>query len=176
MAEDGRVTDATAPTWPGFRAAGALSVRAAPLQVLRSLDADRRIEASSHGDRWLLFVERDWLSLPGPTYDTPDLESLFLSLALLPALLLATPVAWLRRLAILVAGMIALWIVHVASVFVLAGSRPCPYPNWDRLCFWLYGNVALGGQLFAVAIWAALTWSYWLGLPHELEGDDGESP
>ena len=97
-----------------------------------------------------------------PSYVNEQLESLFLSLAILPALILATPLPWRRRLALLGIGLATLWVVHGVAAFALVQTETCAQSS--ALCHWMRGNVIIGGQLFALGLWALLTWDFWLQL------------
>ena len=92
-----------------------------------------------------------------------DLTLAYLNLALLPALLLATPVAWRQRLQMLGWGCLLLFALHVLSAVVIVRVTLCLHYDRENLfCKSLLVLFATGGQVFGVALWALLTWRYWL--------------
>lgn len=102
------------------------------------------------GKRLFFTVEGDYLSL------------IYLNLALLPALLLATPVPFQQRMKLLGWGMALLLGVHALSAIALVYAEICVHYNPNNLgCSLVEGLVGTGGQLFAVALWALLTWRSW---------------
>lgn len=57
---------------------------------------------------------------------------------------------------------------HVLSAITLITAEYVTHVNPEQLGYaWLKIFVGLrGGQFFAVALWALLTWRYWLPQPH----------
>ncbi|MCP3982033.1 MAG: hypothetical protein GY716_22235 [bacterium] len=96
-----------------------------------------------------------------------SLLQIYVGFVLLPALLAATPVPWRRRVGLVATGIGLLLIVQAVShvVFLLAWSRYQQTAPHDAL----YGTITLihsiGGQLFSLILWGALTWRVWLGWP-----------
>jgi hypothetical protein len=88
----------------------------------------------------------------------------FLSLALLPALILATPAPWPARFRMLAVGIPLLFVVHCLTLVGIVRTQYCamldPY-NFN--CRWLRRAVNTSGQLFGAALWVLLTWRYWVG-------------
>lgn len=86
----------------------------------------------------------------------------FLSLALLPALLLATPAPWLDRIRLLGIGLLLLFCVHVVSIIGLVRETQCLVVKPGTFhCLWLLRLVYSSGQVFGAVLWALLTWRYW---------------
>jgi hypothetical protein len=96
------------------------------------------------------------------TLEADYLNLVYLNLALLPALLLATPIPYRQRLKLWGWGMLILVGVHALSVVAIVRSEVCVHYDPDNLgCNVVEGLFGIGGQLFAVAIWGLLTWRYW---------------
>ncbi len=93
---------------------------------------------------------------------------IFLSIALLPALLLATPAPYKRRLQMLAIGVLPLFLLHVlAIIWIVRGNYVLMYVNPDSfLARWTLKLAYMSGQAFAVALWALLSWRFWF-LPAE---------
>jgi len=95
-----------------------------------------------------------------------NLTLAYLNLALLPALLLATPVKWRQRLRMLGWGGLLLFVLHgLAAVVIVRVTLCLHYDRENVFCKSLLVLFATGGQVFGVALWALLTWRYWLPLP-----------
>jgi len=117
-------------------------------------------------------VEGGWIAslrMPGgakqPFYGAAasDRHLLYLNLALLPALLLATPVSLRHRLRLLVLGGLLMFLLHVAAEIGLVRAYVClDLDPGAFFCAWLREHLQIAGQLFAVLLWAGLTFSYWL--------------
>ncbi len=107
-------------------------------------------------------LEPQWLV----THHTP--EGVFLSLILLPSLLMATPVGIRERLKLLLLGSALLYVVHVVSVgvlfrelFLFSRHQLGPFSSW------LYAASLTSGQVGAVVVWALVaggTWFRWSGI------------
>ncbi len=99
------------------------------------------------------------------TLEGAYLSLIYLNLALLPALVLATPGPFQQRLKLLGWGMALLLGVHALSAIALTRAEICVHYDPDNIgCNVVEGIFGTGGQLFAVAIWVTLTWRYWLEL------------
>lgn len=94
----------------------------------------------------------------------PDaLDVLYLNLALVPALLLATPLPPAARLRLLAVGLLLLVGFHVLTVTGLVRTWWCLHLDPQRfLCQWIRGGLKVSGQLFGILEWALLTWGTWL--------------
>ncbi len=97
------------------------------------------------------------------THHTP--EGIFLSLIVLPSLLLATPVGIGKRLRLFLLGSALLYVVHVASVgvlfhelFLYSRQQLGPFSSW------LYAMSLNSGQVGAVVLWALLAGGTWFRL------------
>jgi hypothetical protein len=134
--------------------------------VLSLVGSTRTISPHEEGGWTSDAAPRRRLVTGPPDYGSQQLESLFLSLAILPALILATPLPWGRRLALLGIGTATLWAVHVAAVIALVQTESCNHDS--AVCHLIRSNVYIGGQLFALALWALLTWEFWLQRQAEL--------
>lgn len=87
----------------------------------------------------------------------------YLSLVLLPALLLATPTRLKERLRWLALAMPLLFVIHVLAISVgfISQSHAARNPD-DVLYTWIWGVCMTSGQLGAVGLWSLLTWPYWI--------------
>jgi hypothetical protein len=104
------------------------------------------------------------------------LDAVYLSLALLPALLLATPMRLGARLRLLGLGLLLLLACHVLTTLGLASSLRCVALRDQGLsCRFVAQNVKIGGQVSAALLWALLTWRYWLA-PAEQQDPGASQP
>jgi hypothetical protein len=88
----------------------------------------------------------------------------YLSLALLPALILATPAPWPTRFKLLAIAMPLLFIVHSVTIVGVVRAQYCYLVDRNNFwCIWLLRAVNTSGQLFGAGLWALLTWRYWFG-------------
>lgn len=130
---------------------------------LHRMDPPMRIEVLPDGG-WRTFLlepeggESMYWSRPGA-----NLTLFYLSLALLPAMLLATPVALLRRLRMLAVGALLLYLLHVVAGIGLVGTIRCLASDPDStVCKWGKTVCNTYGQFATVVIWGLLTWDVWL--------------
>ncbi len=87
----------------------------------------------------------------------------FLSLALLPALLLATPAPWRTRPLLVAFGLVLLWIVHAMTLVVLVRGKLCLLGNPGSFaCLWMLRLALASGQISAAVLWGLLTWRWWI--------------
>ncbi len=87
---------------------------------------------------------------------------IYLSLVTLPALLLATPVPWRKRLGWLALGLPLAFISHVLSAILLTRGTHCLQQAPGTFsCLWALRVAYTSGQLFAAAFWIPLTWRHW---------------
>jgi len=86
-----------------------------------------------------------------------------LSLAVLPALILATPIPAGTRWRLVALGLAAIFAVHVACTIGLMRGALCLRERPGSFaCLCLLRLVYTSGQLLGAAVWAILTWKYWL--------------
>lgn len=89
--------------------------------------------------------------------------AVFLSLALLPALLLATPVRVAVRARLMLLGLLLLYALHVVVVIALLRAQLCLAADpGSRVCTWVMALTVTSGQTGAVTLWALLSWRYWM--------------
>ncbi len=130
-----------------------------------------RIEATDEGG-WRILRERPdrsraaVFSIPGKS-----LRQIHISVVLLPALLLATPVDWRTRLRLLGLGCLALVLAQLVLHLVFVRSWVAfQYSNpGNPLYRLLHVTHSTAGQVFPVMLWALLTWRYWLPGPDRAE-------
>lgn len=130
---------------------------------LHRLDPPMRMELTDDGG-WQTYQinpdgseERYWYR-PG-LY----LNLMLLGVALLPALLLATPVKLAHRLRLTGIGMLLLILVYIPAGLMLVLSVRCLASDPESVvCMWTKTSANMFGQLVSVAIWALLTWHIWL--------------
>jgi hypothetical protein len=131
--------------------ANVVLARSSPPTYIQVSDDNSWVVYRLPGRRPLFTLEGDYLNL------------IMLNLALLPALLLATPVPFQKRLKLLGWGMILLLGIHALSAITLTHAEICLHYDPDNLgCNVAEGVFGTGGQLFAVALWVLLTWRSWL--------------
>lgn len=131
--------------------------------AVHRLDPPMRMELTEDGG-WRYFriapdgTESFYFYRPGK-----NLNLTLLSLALLPALLLATPVGFRRRLWMLGLGLLLLLVLHVLAALGLVVSIRCLVSTPDSaVCKWLKTVINTHGQLMSVVIWGLLSWDVWL--------------
>jgi hypothetical protein len=107
-----------------------------------------------------------WVRLPGGgtrwLVTDNDPEGIFLSLILLPPLLLATPVPARRRAVLLATGCVLLFLLHAASVGLL--FRALHLQSLGKagpLSSWAMTAILTSGQVGAFVLWALLTALVW---------------
>lgn len=97
--------------------------------------------------------------------ESPELgqEIAFSGLALLPALLLATPAGMRERLRLLGTGLGALFVVHVVSVMgVLYFFALACYKNETaRACVLAPSSLSFCSHIGTFGVWGLMTWKYW---------------
>lgn len=126
--------------------------------LLASLKPPMRVAATSDNS-WIVYF---LAGHPIFTLEADYLSLIYLNLALLPALLMATPAPWRRRWKLLGWGLLLLVGVHTLSVVALVQAEMCVHRDPENLaCSVVEGVFGTGGQLFAVALWLLLTWRDW---------------
>ena len=87
-----------------------------------------------------------------------DPNVLFLNLAILPALLLASPGKLVHRMRAVVLSVPALLALNLLLFLVLLRTRLCLSADPDgSLCVWAWGLLMTSGQVTAVLAWALLS-------------------
>jgi len=90
-----------------------------------------------------------------------QIHLIFLSLALLPALIGATPIPLRKRFRILGLGLGLLFVAHVITVIALSRCYVCLYDSPDSFsCTLLRRFLNMSGQLFPVILWGFLAWPH----------------
>jgi hypothetical protein len=89
---------------------------------------------------------------------------IYTSFLTLPALLLATPVAWPLRLRMLASGLLLLLAVQVLShvVFIAVCARTLRTTPSSTVLEFLSVAHTTSAQLFPFAVWGMLTWRSWI--------------
>lgn len=151
---------------PGYRA----MVLGASGALLRTISPAMRLELQADGT-WLVSVpafrgRTAWAFL----LDSQEFgqEVAFLGLAILPALVLATPVSLARRFRLLLVALGTLFAVNVMSVaiLVLVISVRCYGREADRTCSLIAGSLSTWSHVTTFGLWGLLTWRYWFGGPN----------
>lgn len=130
--------------------------------VAERLPPPLRIEVLPEGG-WQYFEVRGagWMR-PQIRWDAMTPHYFLLGLAILPALLLATPAPWRMRLKLLGIGLILLYVAQVIAVVGLIRATHClRIAPGTRHCLLTLRVVYTSGQISAAAIWALLSWRYW---------------
>jgi hypothetical protein len=93
-----------------------------------------------------------------------NLHLFFMGLALLPALLLATPVRWSRRLGLAAIGLVLLFGAHVLGAAALVHAQYHLKVTDPASLFWDWVKTIANtfGQLASFVLWGLLTWHVWL--------------
>lgn len=91
------------------------------------------------------------------------LNLMFLGVALLPALLLATPVKLTDRLRLTGIGIVLLVLLYIPAGYMLVLSVRCLVNDpGSALCMWTKTTANIYGQLISIAVWALLSWHVWV--------------
>jgi hypothetical protein len=91
------------------------------------------------------------------------LNLMFLGIALLPALVLATPIPPLARLKLAGLGMVLLLLCYLPASFGLVLAVRCLARDPAAApCLWGRTVANVWGQLISVVLWGLLTWHVWL--------------
>lgn len=133
----------------------------------RSFSPPLQIEKAEEG-AWRIFrlepggEQKRVFSIPGKS-----LEQIHMSLILLPALLLATPVGIRSRLGLLAAGLGLLVLLQVAShlLFVWAWVQYQDTDPQNPFYKLIVVSHSTAGQVYPVVLWGLITWRYWLPRP-----------
>lgn len=137
--------------------------------IMEHLDPPTRMQMNDWGGWRALVIEggypvkfTDWLPWQRHLH--------FLSLALVPALILATPAPWPARFRLLAIAIPVLFIVHSLTIVGIVRTQYCTMMDpFNFGCRWLRRVVNTSGQLFGAGLWAVLTWRYWLGKKRQPE-------
>ena len=94
-------------------------------------------------------------------------EVTFMGLAILPALVLATPVGFGRRIRLLVVALFCLFIANVLSVVTVIAivATQCHGRETERTCGLIAGSLSSWSHITTFGLWALLTWRSWFGEP-----------
>lgn len=130
--------------------------------ITRSLPSPSAIEIQPEGGWWAYGVTADGSKSSIDSWPAYMAHLLFLSLALLPALILATPAPLPARLRLLLIGLLLLFAVHVLSVIGLVRQTQCLVVRPGSFhCLWILRLVYGSGQISGALLWGLLTWRYW---------------
>jgi exosortase/archaeosortase len=87
----------------------------------------------------------------------------YLSMVMLPALLLATPAPFLSRLRMLAISAPLIFITQVVSLVITTRGVYClQVAPGTFYCLWALRIAYASGQIFAATLWVLLTWRYWI--------------
>lgn len=88
----------------------------------------------------------------------------YLSIILLPSLVLATPIPWRKRFKLLAISLPLIFVAHVVAITGIVRMYYClTIDPGDKLCMIGARICNTSGQLFGAALWALLTFRYWVG-------------
>jgi hypothetical protein len=134
--------------------------------ITEQLSPRMRIDVKDDGG-WQLFVRSDrGRPKPRTQWDAFVPHLVLLGLAVLPALLLATPVPIPTRLKMLGIALPLLFLTQVASVTLLVWGTQCLREAPGTFyCLWILRVVYTSGQISAAVLWALLTWRFWFPGP-----------
>lgn len=145
--------------------------------VLTIFSAPLKIQALEDGNwavSWRPTHERLFRSTGGIGF----LQLLYFNLPLLLSLIWATPTPNIHKLLrISLWGLALIFASHVLSVIALMTAEYMTHVNPEQVGYiWLKLFIGLSGQLFAVAIWAILTWRSWFPKPAAPESTPAPQP
>ncbi len=191
-------TDRPAPAGPGqlgLRSLGLFAAAAVPLYVLflllydsivsvysrivivvanfgyRALEIPLSLKPAAGPGETTAFVSTTKGVAELVTDNTP--EATYLGLILLPALLLATPIAFRKRLIALAQGLALMFVLHVACVMMLFYQLLYVRLGHDStLSAWLLSLLLNSGQVGTVVLWTLLAGRHWFAQ----QGSDTPQP
>ena len=180
---------------PGYRAflvksSNLILARIEPLVVIKIID-DGEKDSVDRLDfvGWKINYYTDQQRSIGQAFalETNSLKGMYLSLVLLPALILTTPIRWWDRLRLLGWGLLILTVCNIITILVFAhlrGYYSVVIPADQRTFLWSAGAFVWGifkivfsvqAQLLSVAIWGLLCWRYLFGSKEEIAPGADES-
>lgn len=107
--------------------------------------------------------------------DSYDPNVLFLNLAILPALLLASPGKLVHRMRLVVLSVPALLLLNLLLFLLLLRTRLCLSGDPDdSLCVWAWGLLMTSGQVTPVLAWALLSRNAFLPIEWHRRVTSGE--
>lgn len=129
--------------------------------IMARMDPPTSIEIGKYGG-WRAFDETGGYKRSISRWRSWQKHLHYLSLALLPALILATPAPWPTRFKLLAIAIPLLFVVHSLTMVGVVRAQYCyMIDRRDMLCNWVLRAVNTSGQLFGAALWVLLTWRYW---------------
>jgi len=105
------------------------------------------------------------------TWTNPTAHLMYISMVILPALLLATPAPIKTRFKLLAIAIPLLFLSHVVSVVTLMRTTYCLKVSPGNFpCLWALRFAYSSGQFFAGIFWLLMTWRHWFSGPLALLG------
>ena len=105
------------------------------------------------------------------SWSNPTAHLMYISMVMLPALLLATPAPIKTRFKLLAIAIPLLFVSHVLSVVLLTRTTYCLKAAPGTFsCLWVLRFAYSSGQFFAGIFWLLMTWRYWFSGPLAPEG------
>ena len=134
--------------------------------VTQRLSPPTHLKISGNGD-WQAFIFNPRVGIkPMRGWGSATSHLILLSLALLPALLLASPGPILTRFKLLGIALPLMFLAHVFSIVGLTRGVQCLSESPGTfLCLWMLRLVYSSGQFLAAVLWVLLTWRQWLSRP-----------
>ena len=130
--------------------------------VMEGLPTPTRIEVTEEGGWQSWFPDGQGGETGFWKWEEFVVHLVYLNLALLPALVLATPMPWRERLKLLGIAMAALVAVHALTLILLVRGYLGLYHSPESFFhLWLLRIAYASGQIFAAVLWALLTWRFW---------------
>ena len=131
--------------------------------VMQGLSTPTRIEVTEAGGWQSYFPNGQGGEQNFWSFEEFVIHLVYLNLALLPALVLATPVPWRERLRMLGLALLGLVLVHALTLVILVRAYLGLYLDPGNFFdLWLLRVAYTSGQIFAAVLWALLTWRFWL--------------
>ena len=131
--------------------------------IMEQMDPPTRMQVNQWNG-WRAIVIEDGYPMKFTDWMNWQRHLHFLSLALVPALILATPAPWPSRFRMLAAAIPILFVVHCVTIVGIVRSQYCVLLDpFNFSCRWLRRVFNTSGQLFGAGLWVLLTWRYWIG-------------
>jgi hypothetical protein len=122
--------------------------------------------ANDSGGAWRAYDIRDGYRRQFTSWHKGVKYLHYLSLVLVPALLIATPAPWPVRLRLLLLLLPLLWLEHTIAIIGVVRMHYCvALERGHTLCKIGMRIANTSGQLFGAALWALLTFRYWIDSP-----------
>ena len=140
-------------------------------EIMEHMDPPTRMQLNRRGG-WRAIVVEAGYPMKFTDWWPWQMHLHYLSLALVPALILATPAPWSTRFRLLAIAIPILFVVHSLTIVGICRSQYCAMLDpYNFGCRWVRRVVNTSGQLFGAGLWVVLTWRYWVGKKRVPKGE-----